>query len=153
MLYHCTRLTSLLNSYYIYYKRPSYTSRDIYHKRLTPMIDSRLVGSTCSSFIPSQGHEGFRESRRCCRDTYTELCITEYIPINEGITCAQSACPPSPDAPWGGTQDKKMSKSLSTLRLEGSPTQSRISPGIQRILRLKRETSSPSYSPLANPTP
>ena len=37
---------------------------------------------------------------------------------------------------WGGTQDKKMSKSLSTLRLEGSPTQSRTSPSIQRILRI-----------------
>ena len=36
----------------------------------------------------------------------------------------------------GGTQDEQMSKSLSTLRLEGSPTQSRISPSIQRILSL-----------------
>ena len=36
----------------------------------------------------------------------------------------------------GGTQDKKMSKSLSTLQLEGSPAQSRISPSIQRIPRL-----------------
>ena len=35
------------------------------------------------------------------------------------------------------TQDKKMSKSFSTLQLEGSPTQSRISPSIQRILRLR----------------
>ena len=32
-------------------------------------------------------------------------------------------------------QDKKMPKSLSTLRLEGSPTQSRKSPSIQRVLR------------------
>jgi len=31
-----------------------------------------------------------------------------------------------------------MSKSLSTLRFEGSPTQSRISPSIQRILRINK---------------
>ena len=55
---------------------------------------------------------------------------------------------PDPDLGFqgGGTQDTEMSKSLSTLRLEGSPTQSGISPSIQRILR-ESGFRSARYSP------
>ena len=43
------------------------------------MTDSGLVGSTDFSFI----REGFRESRRCSRDTCPESYITEYILVYE----------------------------------------------------------------------
>ena len=46
------------------------------------MIDSGLVGSTEFS-IHYFHREGFRESRRCSRDTYPESYVTEYILIHE----------------------------------------------------------------------
>ena len=44
----------------------------------------------------------------------------------------------SSSPPWDRSLFKKMTKSLSNLRIEGSPTQSRISPSIQRILRQRQ---------------
>ena len=43
------------------------------------MIDARLVGST-------DFWEGYRESRRCSRDTYSESYITKYTSIRTKAT-------------------------------------------------------------------
>ena len=48
------------------------------------MIDSGLVGST-------DFWEGFRESRRCSRDTYPESFITEYTLVYEDKPRTQDA--------------------------------------------------------------
>ena len=57
--------------------------------RRKSLIDSGLVGST----------EGFRESRRCPRDTYSESYITEYILIHEYDPFTSPCRGHLPDAP------------------------------------------------------
>jgi len=56
--------------------------------QLPGVIDSGLV---CAQRIfhssHPQGHEGYRESRRCSRDTYLESYITKYTLVYEEYTC------------------------------------------------------------------